>query len=255
MLTARYAACLWLAFTGALLLPAAEQPGSVGQPLKFDLTGDVMDGPNLAYSMMRTFLTDQEWQQRVADCRKRFETWEHDNHGDMGQFLNDRLIIVALSAAGGDVKEVQRGVAYLALYKEFQQIPPGLVLNFLREHKESVTELISNFTWDKASEYVKAKRWREDIAKRKAKARQDREQAKAKENTPDQTGAVATTPPPQPVREVVTTVTPVQTAEVTPASTPVPEAQVVTPAALQVMSLKWDVLTEPFMAETPLHSK
>lgn len=244
MLTARLTTGLWLGLAGVLLQPVT-QPGAAEQPLTFELRGDVMDGPNLAYAMMRTFMTEEEWQQRVADCRKRFETWEHDNHGDMGQFLNDRLIIVALGAAGGDVKEVQKGVAYLALYKEFRQVPPGLVTKFLSEHTESVTELLSSFTWDKASEYVKTKRWREDIAKRKAKAKQEREQAKSRENTPDQ--ASETTPAPKLVAEVVTADPVTQTVD----SAVPAETAVLPPATLQLMSLQWDVLSEPYMAERP----
>lgn len=247
MLTARLMAGLGLVCAFVLMLPVA-QSGAAEQPIKYDLTGDVMDGPNLAYAMMRTFLTDEEWQQRVAECRKRFETWERDNHGDMGQFLNDRLIIIALSAAGGEVKEVQKGVAYLALYREFQQVPHSLVTKFLSEHKESVTELLSNFTWDNASQYVKSKRWRDDIAKRKAKAKQDREQAEANENAPGQ----AKTTVAAPVSAVVPVAPATQTAAVTPATKPAAETPVVPPATLQAMSLQWNDLSEPFMAETPL---
>jgi len=253
MLTARFSAVLGLALTLAGYLPSAEPSGTASQPLKLELTGHVMDGPNIAYALMRTFLTEQEWQQRVAECRKRFATWEHDNHGDMGQFLNDRLVIVALSAAGGEVKEIQKGVAYLALYREFGQVPPGLVLRFLSEHKESVTELLSSFTWEKASEYVKNKRWREDIARRKAAAKQER--ARIAPTPAEPTGTLAATPAQPSAPEVPTTVPPVQTAESKPADPPSSNVPIVPPATLQAMSLRWDLLTEPFMAETPLHSK
>lgn len=253
MPTARFTAVLWVAFSAAGLVRSAEPPGTTSQPIQFELTGDVMDGPNLAHTMMHTFMTEQEWKQRVADCRKRYVTWEQDNHGDMGQFLNDRLVIVALGAAGGGMKEVQNGVAYLALYKEFAQVPPGLVLKFLRDHKESVTELLSSFTWGKASDYVKNKRWREDIARWKAKAREER--AKVARPPVDQTGTVAAAIAQPPVQEVPATLPPVQTAEARPADPPCANAPAVPPAALQAMSLRWDLLSEPFMAETPLRPK
>lgn len=233
MTIARIAFGLCLVLAGTLALPAADQPD--GRPMKFTLTGATMDGPNLAYAMMRTFMSESEWQERVAECRRRFETWEHDNGGDMGQFLNDRLIIVALSAAGGEIEKVQNGVAYLALYREFRQPPPGLVLRFLRDHKESVTELLNSFTWERASEYVKNKKWREDIARRKARAKQARDEAEvaeARETKPVEVAAADS-----------------QTPETKPESQATIER--LPRATLELMSIDWDAFTPPLTAETP----
>jgi hypothetical protein len=137
--------------------------------LSVQLTGSPADGPEIAYRLMRTFMTEEQWKQYVADFRRKFQNWEADTGGDMGRFLNDRLIIVALGAAGGEADAIQRGMAYLALYKEFNQTPPSVVTTFLTEHKDSAGRLLKEFTWERASEYVKNRRWREDIAARKAK--------------------------------------------------------------------------------------
>ena len=230
MMTTRITLGLCSAFLAVSALTATEQPAE--QPMKYKLTGATMDGPNLAYAMMRTFMTEEEWQKRVAKCKSRYETWNADNGGDMGQFLNDRLIIVALGAAGGDIEKIQNGIAYLALYREFRQVPPGRVMKFLREHKESVTELLDGFTWQAASEYVKDKKWREDIARRKARAEQKKAAEEAKANK----------------------VEPVEVATAEPASTQAesqPAVQHTPKSTLKTMSLDWEAISTPLTAETP----
>ena len=94
MSTARLMVAVGFVFASVSLLPIVGS-SAAEQPIKYDLTGGVMDGPNLAYAMMRTFMTEDEWQQRVAECRKRFETWEHDNHGDMGHVWTQPLCVKA----------------------------------------------------------------------------------------------------------------------------------------------------------------
>ena len=232
MTIARIALGLWFAFAGAFGVSAADH--SEVHPLQFELTGAAMDGPNLAHAMMRTFMTESEWQEHVAKCRRRYETWEADNHGDMGQFLNDRLIIVALSAAGGEVEKIQNGVAYLALYREFRQVPPSRVMKFLREHKGSVSELLNGFTWVRVSEYVKQKKWREDIARRKELASQKSAEMAAKEGETKPVEVASARP---------------QTVEATPASQP--QTERLPQALLKLMSLDWDAFSPPMTADTP----
>ncbi len=123
------------------------------------------DAPQLAYHLMRTYLTEAEWKAEVTKVQRRFKDWERDTKGDMGRFLNDRLIIVALSAAGGEPEKIKRGVSYLALYHEFKEIPPGIVTKFMGTHFGSMSRLLNGFTWEKATDYVKQKRWREDLRK------------------------------------------------------------------------------------------
>lgn len=128
------------------------------------------DGSRIAQVLAETFLTQDQWQQEVKKIRARFEDWERDTQGDMGRYLNDRLIIVALSAANGKVEKIQRGILWLAFYKEFEQEQPGIVAKFMREHQGSLSRLFTDFTWEKASLYIKNKEWRKDIEEQRKKA-------------------------------------------------------------------------------------
>ena len=126
------------------------------------------DGSRMAKALADTFLTEDQWKVEVKKLRDKFEDWERDTQGDMSRYLNDRLIIVALSAANGKVEKIQRGILWLAFYKEFEQEQPGIVAKFVREHQGSLSKLFTDFTWDKASLYIKNKEWRKDFEKKSA---------------------------------------------------------------------------------------
>lgn len=111
------------------------------------------------------FSAKKQWQGEVKKLRTRYEDWANDNrNGSIGQYLDDRLIVVALSASGGKIEKIQKGMMWLAFYKEFNQQAPTVVTRFLAEHRGSMTRLFDQFNWDKASEYVKNKEWRTDLA-------------------------------------------------------------------------------------------
>ena len=135
-------------------------------PLKMVKDGSV-DGPSMAFALTQTFLSDKEWKKEVKEIKSRFEDWEKQSEGDMGQYLNDRFILMGLAAAGGKVDKIKKGIIWLAFYKEFNQPPPGMVVKFLNEHQGSLTRLFTDFRWEKASAYIKNKEWRTDIEERK----------------------------------------------------------------------------------------
>jgi len=128
------------------------------------------NGPAIAAALTETFLTQEQFKNEVEKIRSKFEDWEKDTQGDMGRYLNDRLILVALGAANGKVDRIQRGILWLAFYKEFEQASPQIVAKFLREHSGSLNRLFTDFTWEKASQYIKNKEWRKDIEERKKAA-------------------------------------------------------------------------------------
>jgi len=144
-------------------VPALEEKTSkVAEPLTALNNGS--DGGTIAYTLVRTFLTEEQWQSEVKKLRGHFEDWERDNHnGSIGQYLDDRLIVCALSAAGGKIEKVQKGMMWLAYYKEFNQQSPAVVTNFLREHRGSMSRVFDQFNWDKASAYIRNKEWRSDF--------------------------------------------------------------------------------------------
>lgn len=133
------------------------------------LTEQQPDGAKMAKALAETFLNDDQWKQEVKKLREKYEDWERDTQGDMSRYLNDRLIIVALSAANGKVDKIQRGILWLAFYNEFEQEQPGIVAKFVREHQGSLSKLFTDFTWEKASQYIKNKEWRKDIEEQQRK--------------------------------------------------------------------------------------
>lgn len=148
----------------------------------------VLDGPTLARELVFTFMTADKWKAEVEKVRSKYQDWERDSRGDIGQYLNDRLICVALGAANGDVEKIQRGIIWLAFYKEFNQEAHPQVLKFLREHRGTMVSLLNSFSWDKASLYVKNKEWRKDLDKAK-----DAKEAQSKEPVKPQPEVSATT--------------------------------------------------------------
>ncbi|MCK6474721.1 MAG: hypothetical protein L6R28_23620 [Planctomycetes bacterium] len=140
-------------------------------PLPRTIEWQSRSGSSIAYDMVRTFLTEEEFQSEVSTLFSKFKDWESDTHGDIDRYLNDRLVIVGLSAAGGDQESIQKGILWLAYYRAFRQGDPSMVRKFLEEHQGSLSRLLKDFTWEKASDYVKNKRWREDIEERKRKER------------------------------------------------------------------------------------
>ncbi len=128
------------------------------------------DGTKIATKLAETFLNDAQFKQEVKKLRERYEDWEKDTQGDMARYLNDRLIIVALGAANGKIDKIQRGILWLAFYKEFEQEQPGIVAKFMREHQGTLSKLFTDFTWEKASQYIKNKEWRKDYEEQRKKA-------------------------------------------------------------------------------------
>ena len=175
----RWAARLVFLALGSGWMAHAAAPGDPVRASGAFLFDGNFDGPALAYELRRTFLSEAKWKEQVGSMQSRYQDWEKENKGDMGQFLNDQLVSVALGAAGGEVEKIQKGVAWLALYKEFKQEAHPLVLKFMREHRGSVTRLLTNFNWEKATLYVKNREWRRDIEERKAKLAQAGRQAGA----------------------------------------------------------------------------
>ena len=131
-------------------------------PLTID---DPLDPSTVAYDLTMTWMKGDEWQQKVNAFKAKYQDWENTNGGDIGQYLNDRLVMVAMGAANGKIDSLKNGFIWLAYYKEFNQQVPTLVSTIMRDHKTSLMRLFKDFTWEKASQYVKNKEWRSDKVK------------------------------------------------------------------------------------------
>jgi len=127
------------------------------------IEGQRVDGPTLAYMLTKLLVSDDQWRAKLKKVRQQFDTFENDTNHEIDQFLNDQLIIEALSAAGGEPEKIKDALTWMALYYEFGQQPPSIVHTFMDEHQESLKRLVSGFTLEKATDYVKNKRWREDL--------------------------------------------------------------------------------------------
>jgi hypothetical protein len=131
-------------------------------PLTID---DPLDPSTVAYDLTMTWMKGDEWHQKVSALKAKYQDWENTNGGDIGQYLNDRLVMVAMGAANGKIDSLKNGFIWLAYYKEFNQQVPSLVSTIMRDHKSSLMRLFKDFTWEKASQYVKNKEWRSDKVK------------------------------------------------------------------------------------------
>jgi hypothetical protein len=126
-----------------------------------------MDGPAIAAAAKDTFVSQKEWDKEVAQFWSRFKDWETDTGGNLGNYLNDRMIIVGLSAGGGKIEKVKKALMWLAMYKEFDEEQPSYVTRFLRDNRESLVRLLTDFTWEKASAYIVNRQWKKDAEERK----------------------------------------------------------------------------------------
>jgi len=139
-----------------------------------------LDASDVAYEVTMSWVKRDEWQAKVKSVRGKFEDWEAYNDGDIGRYLNDRMICVAMGCAGGKIESLKNAFAFLALYKEFNQQVPSLVEKIFREHRESLLKLFGEFTWERASEYIKNKEWRKDASSENNKRSRDRDRDREK---------------------------------------------------------------------------
>ncbi|MCZ7648442.1 MAG: hypothetical protein M5U26_24810 [Planctomycetota bacterium] len=70
------------------------------------------------------------------------------------------------------------------------------MLKFMENHQGSVSRLMDGFTWEKASDYVKQKRWREDLNKDTPKPQAA--PAPPPQTTVEKPAAADAPPPPKP---------------------------------------------------------
>lgn len=218
-------------------------------PLPRTIEWQSRSGSSIAYDMVRTFLTEEEFQGEVSTLFSKYKDWENDTHGDIDRYLNDRLVIVGLSAAGGEQEAIQKGILWLAYYRAFRQADPSMVRKFLEEHQGSLSRLLKDFTWEKASDYVKNKRWREDIEERR---RKERGEVVAQADVKPEPKAVVRIEKPAPAAapKVVATPAPAPAVKVAEAPKPAPVKTVVKPAPqLDTRELAMASIRAPLPAE------
>lgn len=114
----------------------------------------------VARALTETFMSEEEFKAEVVKVRERFADFEKDTQRDMGHYLNDRLVIHGLAAANGKVEKIKKGLVWLSMYGEFQQQPPAFVEKFIKENIDSLNALFQDFNWDRASNYIKNREWR-----------------------------------------------------------------------------------------------
>jgi hypothetical protein len=143
------------------------------------------DGAGLAHALARCVYTEQQLQEKAKDYLSKMEDWANDTGGSKEDYLGARLVGIALSAAGGEPEKIQKAIQFLAMYRELGLDEPQVVVTFMKEHQGSLNRLLTDFSWAKASEYVKSKRWREDIAEMKKREEEEKARAKQREKNKD----------------------------------------------------------------------
>ena len=121
-------------------------------------------GPALSREMVRTFLTDEAWKKEVERLKGQYKEWSKEHDSDMGTYLNDRFLMTALAAGGGNLERIRRAIIWLAFYHEFSQAAPLIASKFLEKYKESVKGVFKAFTWERVAQYVVSKEWRKHLA-------------------------------------------------------------------------------------------
>ncbi|MGD0089081.1 MAG: hypothetical protein ABSE73_04110, partial [Planctomycetota bacterium] len=110
---------LWLlplvAFSPLLALPAEDDLSAARKMLE----AGSMDGPAIAAAIKDTFMSKRDWEKEVTQFWSRFKDWESDTGGNVGRYLNDRMILVGLGASGGKPEKLKKAFIWLAMYKEF----------------------------------------------------------------------------------------------------------------------------------------
>lgn len=159
-----------------LLIPAAcgaDGPSDADKPAVITLKSiqeDANDAARAAREVVRTMMSDEEFQKRVKEIEKKYKAWNEENREDIGRFLNDRLVSVALGATSGKEDRLKEGAVFLALYREFKQPLPSLVTDFVRDNHASLQRIFGAFTWKSACAYVKNKQWKKDAESSKSGA-------------------------------------------------------------------------------------
>jgi hypothetical protein len=151
---------LTLIFLLCATFPAFAEQTTDFRPYALLLEGN--DVPTVARALTATFMSDDDYNKEAAKIRERFKDFERDSQGtgDMGRYLNDRLVIHGLAASNGKVEKIKKGLVWLSFYKEFQQVPPAVVDRFVKQNKQSLLELFQNFDWDRVSAYIRNREWK-----------------------------------------------------------------------------------------------
>lgn len=108
-----------------------------------------------AYEIAMKEMAPDEWDQYVLATKKKYDSWaaEHEN-ASFGRFLNDKFMEMAPSARGGKIPNLKKLMYWLALYKYFDEPPPGHIREVSDKHKWQFHELSKDFSWEKLSNLV-----------------------------------------------------------------------------------------------------
>jgi hypothetical protein len=155
-------ACIAVSVTGLLTVGGlyaddAETKSAVA--LKIE---NIRELPRLAHALVMTFMTENQWKEQVANIRKRCERWQDEHEEDAGRFLNDRLTGIVAAASSGRLARLKEGAIWIAMYGEFEQPLPALVIDFAEKNRSSLNRLLAKFTWDDACAYVRGRKWRKE---------------------------------------------------------------------------------------------
>jgi hypothetical protein len=138
--------------------PAATESAKIAPAQTLLVEGK--DAPTIARELVRTFMTDAEFTEELTKVRSRIEDFEKEVGGEPGRFLNDRLVIHGLNASNGKIEKVQKGIVWLAFYKELRLNPPQAVENFMKVNRDALIALFGDFSWEKAGAFIRNREWK-----------------------------------------------------------------------------------------------
>jgi len=124
----------------------------------------------IAYDITIKDLKPEEWNKFCKKAKDRYEQWSKDNQGsgDLNQFLNDKLLEIAPSVKGGKIEALKKFVYWLALYQQYNQLPPEYIREVKPEYRDQLDTLLQNFQWETLANMIKdnVKKYEDEKAKK-----------------------------------------------------------------------------------------
>jgi len=114
---------------------------------------DIVD---IAFELKDKEMKADEWQKFVKTTKSKYESWVNDyQDGNLKRYLDDKLLEIAPSVMGGNVKALKKMTFWVALYREFDEPPPGYLAEVATKYQKDLDEALKDFTWERAAEMIK----------------------------------------------------------------------------------------------------
>jgi hypothetical protein len=114
------------------------------------------DIAQVAYDLTQKDMKPEEFREHVRKATVYFQRWSQDfPDGSMKRFLDDKLLAIAPSVTGGDVKALKKLVYWASLYKEFQEPMPAYIRDIATRYERELEAELKDFSWERIANKIK----------------------------------------------------------------------------------------------------